>query len=151
MRQELAMSIRSVLCPIDFSACSEEALRYAVSFAERAGASDVHLVHVLQPPLSLLPSGDPISGPNAEERARVARELESEAKRYSVHGVAVTPHLVDGVPYETIAHLAESLGVDLIVIGTHGRHGVMHALLGSVAERVVRLSPVPVCVVPKAK
>lgn len=140
------MSIRSILCPVDFSATSEEALRYAVSLASQLGVTEVHLLHVHQPPAVTLPNGSSATPDGAADaKNRAARELESMAKRYSAHGAAVIPHLVEGVPYEAIVAGARTMGADMIVIGTHGRTGLKHALLGSVAERVTRLSPVPVC------
>ncbi len=140
------MSIRTILCPVDFSATSEEALRYAVSLATQLEVSEVHLLHVHQPPAVLLPDGTAAEPEGAADaRQHAARELEAMAKRYSAHGADVIPHLVDGVPYEVIVREASALSADMIVIGTHGRTGIKHALLGSVAERVARLSPIPVC------
>lgn len=140
------MAIRSILCPVDFSATSEEALRYAVSFASQLGVEEVHLLHVHQPPAVALPDGTLVPDDAAAElKQRAARELEALAKRYSAHGTAVVPHLIEGVPYEAIVEEARVLGADLIVMGTHGRTGFRHALLGSIAERVARYSPVPIC------
>jgi nucleotide-binding universal stress UspA family protein len=141
------MTIRSILCPVDFSATSEEALRYAVSLATRLGTNEVHVLHVHQPPIAVGPEGGPPPAAWGEARRQAAHELEDLTKRYSAHGVVVTPHLEDGVPYQTIVDRAEKLGVDLVVMGTHGRGALMTFLLGSVAERVVRLSRAPVCTV----
>ncbi len=142
------MSIRSILCPVDFSPTSEDALRYAVSLASQLDAGEVHLLHVHQTPAVVLPDGSTVVATGLPDiRQHASRELESLAKRYSAHGTAVVPHLAEGLPYRVIAEEAEALGVDLVVIGTHGRTGVKHALLGSVAERVIRISPVPVCTV----
>ncbi len=64
------------------------------------------------------------------------------------HGIDVTPHLVRGIaPGEVIVEKAGNLGCDLIVMGTHGRRGISHLLLGSVAERVIRTTPSPVLTV----
>jgi nucleotide-binding universal stress UspA family protein len=138
--------IRKILCPIDFSSTSEEALRYAVSIAAQLGARELHVLHVHQPPAVVLPDGSMMAElPDARRHA--ARALEDEAKRYSAHDVTIVPHLSDGVPYEVILAKATELGADMIVMGTHGHHGLKHVLLGSVAERIVRLSAVPVCTV----
>ncbi|HEY8428676.1 MAG TPA: universal stress protein [Sandaracinaceae bacterium] len=139
------MPVRIVLCPVDFSQTSEEALRFAVSIAPRLGARELHVLHVHQPPAVTLPSGAVLEERMPEARLRAARALEDLTKRYSAHDVVVVPHLADGVPYEVILAKTAELGADLVVMGTHGYHGLKRALLGSVAERVVRRSPVPVC------
>ncbi len=136
------MTVHSILCPIDFGVAAEEALRYAVSLAAQLRAGPVHVLHVHQ----AAAHGE---GVVADRRMKqdAARRLEDVTKRYSVHDVELVPHLIDGVPYEAILTEAERLGVDLIVMGTHGRIGRLHALLGSVAEGVVRNAPCPVLTV----
>jgi nucleotide-binding universal stress UspA family protein len=78
-------------------------------------------------------------------RKRVETELAREARR--VDRVKVTTELRDGPIVESVLAAATAFGADVIVIGTHGRRGLSHVLLGSVAERVVRQSPVPVLTV----
>jgi len=141
------MTIHAILCPVDFSAPAEEALRYAVSLAARLGVEPVHVQDVHQ---AALASGHEASDAQKAVRDHAARQLEDIAKRYSVHDVEVVPHFVDGVPYEGILAEAARLGADLIVMSTHGRSALAHALVGSVAERVVRQSPIPVCTVRKS-
>jgi nucleotide-binding universal stress UspA family protein len=141
------MSVRSVLCPVDFSECSEHALRYALTLAQSLGA-EIRLLHVYQPLATRGPQRS-----HAEERADAdarhwaKQELEALAHRYSAHDVTVVPLFVEGLPHERIVELAKSEGADLIVMGTHGRSALPHFLLGSVAERVVRISTVPVCTI----
>jgi nucleotide-binding universal stress UspA family protein len=135
------MLIRSILCPVDFSERSEDALRVALKLAEKLGA-EIRLVHVFQPPAMAVSETT-----LADARRGLAHDLEALARRYSGHGVAVTPRLLDGVPYEEIVAAAEDSEIGLVVMGTHGRHSLPRYLLGSVAERVVRLSRVPVCTV----
>lgn len=142
------MTIHAILCPVDFSAPAEEALRYAVSLAARLHAEPVHVLHVHQAAAVL--SGHEASAAQRAARDHAARQLEDVAKRYSVHDVEVVPHFVDGVPYEAILSEAARLGVDLIVMSTHGRSGLAHALIGSVAERVVRHATIPICTVRKS-
>lgn len=141
------MTIRSILCPVDFSATSEDALRYAVSLAATLGAGELHVLHVHQPVMAAFPDGMVLPDIVGEARRHAARELEDICKRYSAHDVNVIPHLDEGVPYQVIVARARTLGADLIVLGTHGRGGLTHFVLGSVAERVVRASDVPVCTV----
>jgi len=138
------MTVHSILCPIDFGVAAEEALRYAVSLAAQLRAGPVHVLHVHQ----AAAHGE---GVVADRRMKqdAARRLEDVTKRYSVHDVELVPHLIDGVPYEAILTEAERLGVDLIVMGTHGRGALANALVGSVAQHVVRYGTVPVCTVRK--
>jgi nucleotide-binding universal stress UspA family protein len=141
------MTIHAILCPIDFSAPAEDALRYAVSLAARLRAEPVHVLHVHQ---AALLSGHEASAAQRAAKDHAARRLEDIAKRYSVHDVEVVPHFVEGVPYEAILSEATRLNADLIVMSTHGRSGLAHALIGSVAERVVRQASIPVCTVRKS-
>ena len=143
--------IRRILCPVDFSEPSETALDYAVDLASRFGA-DLQLVHVYQLPVYALPDGAMMAGP--EFTTKVTNELTkalgalAEAKKDS--GVKIETHLVEGIPYREVVRMSGELEADLVVMGTHGRTGIKHLLLGSVAERVVRSSKVPVITVPTA-
>ncbi|MCB9598013.1 MAG: universal stress protein [Sandaracinaceae bacterium] len=146
----MTQPVTSILCPVDFSSTSEEAARYAVSLAQSVGASRITFLHVFQPPIYPLPEA---AGTFLDAEAQRAikdhfrRELEGLAMRHSGHGVEVEPKLVEGFPHPTIVDTALELGADLIVLATHGRTGLGHLLLGSVAEKVVRTSPIPVCTV----
>ena len=83
-----------------------------------------------------------------EERAAAALEQQIEkARSAGGNGVAVQALVRDGIPADAIPATAVELGADLVVMGTHGRVGTRHLLLGSIAERVVRTSPVPVLTV----
>ncbi|MEC7524318.1 MAG: universal stress protein [Myxococcota bacterium] len=145
----MASPIQTILCPVDFSDASEEAVRYAVSLAERIGASDVRILHVHQPVAHVFPESAVVFDAEVidDARVRMSRRLEELAKRYSGHGVDVSARLVDGVPYAMIVEHAGEVEADLVVMGTHGRTGLAHFLLGSTAERVVRASRIPVCTV----
>lgn len=136
-----------MLCPVDFSDAGEEALRYAVSLAAQLRVESVHILYVHQAARAAA-SGAAIAEAGAALKQDAARRLEDVAKRYCAHSVDVVPHFIEGVPYEAIPEQAARLGVDLIVMASRGRTGVKHTLLGSVAERVVRSSSVPVCTVP---
>ena len=142
-------AIRTILCPIDFSACSERAVLYAMDLARQFGAS-VHLVHAWQMPVYAFPDGAIILGPEVVSQItnELQRSLDATIKRHEDQGVAIKGHLVQGVPDREIGRMAGEIGAELIVMGTHGRTGLGHLVLGSVAERVVRTCPVPVLTVP---
>lgn len=127
------MRLNEVLFPTDFSSASEVAGRVARDMAAQAGAR-LHVLHVLPP----------ITDPSLpmEHLARVARELG--------HGLRIETVLLSGRAGRAIVTYARDKHVDLIVIGTHGRTGVSHAILGSVAEAVVRAAPCLVMTVPAA-
>jgi nucleotide-binding universal stress UspA family protein len=127
------MRVNAILFPTDFSPASEAAGRIARSVAEQAGAR-LHVLHVV-PPVT-----DPSMG--AESLARVAASLGG--------GLQVETALLTGRAGRGIVDYARDKRIDLIVLGTHGRTGVSHAILGSVAETVVRLAPCLVLTVPAA-
>jgi nucleotide-binding universal stress UspA family protein len=139
--------IRRMLCPVDFSEASENALDFAVDLASKFGA-EIHLVHVYQLPVYALPDGAVMAGP--EFTTRVTTELEKglSALARRREGAKMATHLVEGIPYREVVRMADEIGADMIVMGTHGRTGIRHLLLGSVAERVVRSAKIPVITVP---
>jgi universal stress protein A len=128
----------------DFSANSAVAIRPALAIAEKFGARIV-LVHVLE-----APSADPgHPGKDAlSDLAGMAHEqLEEFGGREIGHRVPWSPEVATGPAYLAITDAARRHGADLIVVATHGRTGVLHLLLGSVAERVVRTATCPVLTV----
>jgi nucleotide-binding universal stress UspA family protein len=141
------MAWNKVLCAVDFSRSAHDALEQAADVARRAGAQ-LTLVHVLDAPeaVGARPSvpAPAVLEEEAHELARKLEEWRGEAERLS--GAPVRTVLADGPPAAEIAHLAEAGDFDLVVTGTHGRHGMRRLLLGSVAERVVRDAPCPVLV-----
>ena len=139
-----------LLVPHDFSACSAWALRLALDLA-RVHGSEITLVHVSELPPNLPP--DTLVTPvGAAAALRVddyatggaRRQLEDIAEPLRREGLHVRTFAVTGDAVEEILAAASAVGADAIVVGTHGRSGLSHLLLGSVAERVVRRSPVPV-------
>ncbi len=141
------IEIQAILAPTDFSAHSEQAVRYACGLAARLG-SDLHLLHILS---EILPAGpDPILMPvmppeyyqENEDRAKETLDRLLDPAWGSPR--AVVPAVRWGSPVESIVAYALDHHVDLIVIATHGRTGLSHVLLGSVAERIVREAPCPV-------
>lgn len=143
----MSVTPRSILVPTDFSAPADHALDFARRLAVVFKA-EIHLVHVR----ILLEGRQQNQELHRElERLDEQHDLETEevlARRAEVADVAVHAHLVRGLSVsESLLESAAELGSDLIVMGTHGRRGLRHLLLGSVAEEIVRSSPVPVVTV----
>ena len=140
---------KRILVPTDFSAASELALAYAADLA--AGqASSIHLLHVIDNGKVLSTHCDVFSLESLRVRAKMidaARERVRESASRHAAGLTITIDIVAGSPAQVIIDQAVARGTDLIVMGTHGRTGVAHLVLGSVAERVVRLSPCAVLTV----
>lgn len=132
----------SVLVPIDFSDASIDALREALTQVD--STSHVHAVHVLPDasPADLVQEA--MKYDDREGRAMAA--LSDKLAEAGADGVQAIVR--EGPAGETIADLAQELGCELIVMPTRGRKGVSRLLLGSVAERVLRLAPCPVLVIP---
>jgi len=140
--------IKRILCPIDFSETSEHALRYAIDLASRLGA-DVRMVHAYQLPTYALPDGALLARPDfvAELTTELQKQMDELTHRYSGHGVDLEGKVVEGLAFSEVNRVAKEEKADLIVMGTHGRTGMKHLLLGSVAERVVRTAEIPVLTV----
>ncbi len=143
--------IDHVLIPTDFSDTAEAAAQYGCELAARLGAR-VTLLNVFSPGIVALP--DAVYAPTEDELEMLAHAARSHlsALAYGLTraGLHIDVVAVAGVPSEAIGEWAGAHGVGLIVIGTHGRRGLAHALLGSVAERVVRTAPCPVLTVGRA-
>jgi|SRR5579859_6545251 len=141
-------TIKKILAPIAFDDTSSGSLDYAIQLAKQLGAT-VCIVHVYPIPLFSFPDGTLITSPDvATQLSEVAqRHLDEAVRLRQGQGVELSSLLVNGNPWEDIVVVAEREKADLIVMGTHGRRGVTRALLGSVAERVLRSSRVPVLVV----
>jgi nucleotide-binding universal stress UspA family protein len=139
------LTIRHILAPIDFTENSSRALAYAIELAEKFDAK-LTILHAYQLPVYGFPDGAYIAPPEmATDIANAAQKaLNTAASTYRDRPVTIATLLRQGVPWEEITAAASELGADLIVIGTHGRHGLARALLGSVAENVIRTSPLPV-------
>ena len=141
--------MKHVVVATDFSDIAEHALDRAVSLAAQLGAS-ITIVHSYELPMLSLPDGVVVA--TAEMMVTIVaaaqQHLDKTVKRLAEQGVTVKSVLRSGVPWEEINDVAHAESADLIVIGTHGRRGLARALMGSVAERVVRTSKLPVLVVP---
>lgn len=137
------IEINRILCPIDFSEYSDHALRYAMKMAQWYGAS-LQVLHVM-PPITPLSSG----GLAAVARDLTRRNLTAAVERCHEPGVDVAVELAESAETsEMILRRAESLDVDLIVTGSHGRTGVKRMLLGSVVEPLLHRCRRPVLVLP---
>lgn len=145
------LAITRILVPVDFSACSERALAHAVALAARLGAS-LHLLHIVEDPIAtgvwggetVIPDLPELRRELVEDAERRLEPYREEAERARVPIVSIARL---GLAAISIVEHAESLGVGLIVMGTHGRTGMAHLLMGSVAEYVMRHAPCPVLTV----
>jgi nucleotide-binding universal stress UspA family protein len=142
------MRFGHILCPTDFSDGSEAAFKTAVELAQDSGAR-LTILHVHHVPATALP--DMFFAITPELLQDTERSLDGYlaqlVDRARAAGVPATQRTLFGSTHREICAVAAELGVDLIVIGTHGRTGLSHALRGSVAERVVRHASCPVLAV----
>ena len=146
-------AIRSILVPIDFSGGAEAAIALARSLAEPLGAR-IELLHVWEgeewkmPPMEFAVDGDaPRLLAEAAAHGLALQGAAAWLAEAGTRGLRFRARFETGRPAETIARVAKERGHDLIVMGTHGRTGLARAVLGSVAESVVRISNVPVLTV----
>jgi len=142
------ITLNNILVPFDFSEHSDQALRYGLELARKFDAT-LYLLHVVQDPAAQTYAGEVLTLPPIEVvdqwvldagEKLAARVPALDANRVRVRALV-------GSPYAEILRFADVEEIDLIVMGTHGRGGVSHFLLGSIAERVVRRSPCPVLTV----
>jgi len=137
-----------ILMATDFSDCSQPALDYAVLLARRFQAS-VHLLYVAQPPTFVAPDALNVIGQILEtELAAGRKRMEVALAALGRAGIAdFGGEVVMGYAADQICERANAGRYDLVVLGTHGRGGFKHLLVGSVAEHVVRRSLIPVVTV----
>ena len=146
--QEKEFQVGKVLIPVDFSPCSEGALELGTVLARDLGAK-VDLVHAVGVPY--YPMEDQytaLATLTLLEESRKAASREMEEMAASAHLRDASIQVVEGSPALSICEYASREKVDLIIISTHGRSGLRHAVIGSVAERIVRYAECPVLVVP---
>lgn len=144
------IDLKRILVPTDFSEFSQHALTYAVAFAEKFGA-ELHLMHVVQDIGLLVPdlvTAAPPMLPSVDQMTTAARTaLDRIAQEHKLELLPLHKHVSQGAPFYEIIRLAREANIDLIVMGTHGRSGLRHVLMGSVSEKVVRKAPCPVLTV----
>ena len=136
---------KTILVPHDFGTGSDHALAYAVDLAKALGA-EVTVMHVFEIPMVGFPDGTLVATPELVSRILegVNVGLKKAVELHAGAGVAMQSLVKQGPTWQTILETATERQVDLIVMGTHGRHGLPRALLGSVAEKVVRTAHCPV-------
>jgi nucleotide-binding universal stress UspA family protein len=145
------MNIKKILFPTDFSRCAEQALAHAVFLAEKYN-SEIHVLHVI----TLFEDQPGVVSDEFSETEKMIRKHEDVAEKQlnkvtELHGsddmeiITSTKRGISAAP--AILEYADDNNIDLIVMGTNGRRGIGHLLLGSIAEEVVRLSSCPVLTV----
>jgi universal stress protein A len=147
--------VRKILCPVDFSPCSVVALRYAAHFADALDGATMDVLHSYEYTTQLRPDLTAWINPTDADVIRTGAKEQAEAgmaafleridadTRAHVGGVFIR----FGEPDDEIVEFASTNKYDLIVMGTHGGTGLKHLILGSVTDKVVRQSPVPVLTV----
>ena len=141
--------IQSILVPMDFSRHSEHALSYAIHLAGKLGAN-LQLLHCYGADMfrsvAYGPHYVPRVPPDFEDHVRKAsgEKLAAYREQALAAGIETGCHVSNLLPSDAIPRIAEKLGSDLIVMGTHGLTGLKHILLGSVAERTIRTARCPV-------
>lgn len=152
MLGDMEATSRRILVPTDFSETANTAIGAAIDLAKALSAEIVvahvqETVMVLPPPLELV--SIPATFPDLARRVEEA--LEAAATRVRSAGIGCEVARLEGHAHVEIVRHAQEIGAEYIVMGTHGRSGLAHAILGSVTERVIHQAPCPVLVVPFRK
>jgi nucleotide-binding universal stress UspA family protein len=142
-----------VLHPTDFSDCAAQAQALAVDLVGKLGGEFVLLQVLVETPLygEGLLSGSHVQSVYDAQRRWAEETLEARVADLRQLGIKASWRVQTGIPYEEIVKIAEEERADMIVMGTHGRSGLNRFLLGSVAERVIRLASCPVLTVRQTK
>ena len=144
------ITLKKILCPVDFSDTSNLATHYALALARMNGAS-LTLLHVVAPPITSLPGeAGLLTVPQADVQEIIEAcklRLQDVLKELDAEAVPIECQTLSGIPFLEIARYAGDHDFDMIVMGSRGRTGLSHLLVGSVAERVLRKAPCPVLIV----
>jgi nucleotide-binding universal stress UspA family protein len=145
-KESRVIAIKKILVPTDFSDCSSEATRYAIDLARQLGAG-IELVYVFEPLQYAVPEGCLAYSPTQideayDELRKSLAQVRATAEDADIRDV--TTAILDGYAADAIVERAKAIKADMVVMGTHGRHGLLHTFLGSCAEKVVRWSGCPV-------
>jgi len=142
--------IKNILLPTDFSKLSLTAASYAIELASQYGAK-IHLLHVIEkkPPILAIRAIDISEEKIMKSIEDAAKESLKKAldKINNQNTVEIKSILLKGNDYEEIVNYSQQQNIDVIVIATHGRTGLLHTLVGSVAEKVIRYAKCPVLVI----
>ena len=150
------VKFKEILCPFDFSENAQEALKYAIHLMLKDDDATLYLAHVVDS--RIFDYSGPIYGQepsvslvalDQSTREQLEKKLLAEVPKEIQNRVETI--ILFGVPFLEIIIAAKEKNIDLIVIGTHGRTGIAHMLIGSVAEKVVRKAPCPVLSVKSKK
>jgi nucleotide-binding universal stress UspA family protein len=143
------IDIERILCPVDFSEFSSRALERAVRLGNwfEARVEALHVIPFVMPAGAGLPYFPAPVAATAAQREQAGRDLDRFVEPFLGEGVAIETRVREGDPWRVIREEAEALPADLVVMGTHGRGGFEHLLLGSVTEKVLRKVSCPVLTV----
>lgn len=150
------VKLKKILCPSDFSENAQDALQYAIHLMSKDDEASLYLLHVVDNRVF------DYNGPIYEQEPYITKIALDQSTREQLEKklLAEIPEEIQnrvetiisfGIPFLEIIKSARDKEVDLIVIGTHGRTGIAHMLIGSVAEKVVRKAPCPVLSVKSKK
>ncbi len=145
----MTIRLQKILLPTDFSSYSSAATKYACELAAKFGA-ELHVLHTLETHLASTPGfamGLALPQYINESKAAAEQALAAVLDPKWSAGRTVIQNIVEGSPKVEILNYARKHNIDLIVLATHGRTGLAHVLMGSVAETVVRTAPCPVLTV----
>jgi len=147
----MLVSPKRVLWPTDFSELALHGGRYARGFCELFDA-ELHILHVVPPPMSpdvsvMIPAEVPVSISEPEVVEASKKAIEALVDKQFEADERIVVDACYGNPWQEICRYAKSKQIDLMVIATHGRTGLGHALIGSTAERIVQHAPCPVLTV----
>jgi nucleotide-binding universal stress UspA family protein len=144
----IVITFRRLLVPVDFTETSDRALAYAIELARKFGSA-ITVMHAYQIPVYGFPDAAYITASEVAAQISNAAQARLDAiiEANKTAGIEMNAILRDGVAWEEVNTIANEIHADLIIIGTHGRRGLARALLGSVAENVIRTSGVPVLVI----
>ncbi len=143
-------TIKRIVVPIDLSTCSLDALEYAVQFAKPLGAS-ITILHAMEPVAYGLDFSLTHAKEWKEQRAYLEKRLTVLTACLTAHGIQTDYALKPGLPADSITSYVAGQGYDLMIMGTHGRRGISHVLVGSIAGAMLRHAPCPVLTVRRLK
>ncbi|NHQ61029.1 universal stress protein [Chlorobium sp. BLA1] len=143
--------LSKILCPADYSATSDNAVRYAIEFARQVGAH-VRILHIVTPqaPCVKVPEGDAPECLIPEEDDAIPENISTLLMAEIKKGLSADIRILRGEASKVISEQARLWGADLIIMGSHGRSGLQRLMMGSVAEDVFRSSDIPVLLVKKS-